>query len=709
MCRARATVGITTLLVLLIVAGVPIVRGAETPAGADAGAVDRTSPRLSFIDGQVSFWRPGAEDWAAARVNAPLAPGDELNTGSPGNLEVQIGPRAYVRAWANTQLGLAGLEPDFVQLKVTTGHVSLDIRWLDPGHTIELDTPNAAFTIERPGYYRVNVTESRTSFITRRGGRATVTPATGTAAAIAPSEEVIVEGADSPLVTTYVAPELDAWDRWNYARTDALIDSVSARYVSPGVYGVDDLDHHGSWRIVETYGPVWVPTGVPAGWVPYSTGTWMWDPYYGWSWVDPAPWGWAPYHYGRWVFVSDFWAWAPGPVVVRPVYAPALVAFFGLRVGVSIGAVGPAVGWVALGWGEPLIPWWGRVGFVGVPWWAGWGGPWIVNNVVINRTTIVHVHEINVYRNATVRNAVVLVPRERFGHGPVTGVRVVQMDPRHLEPVRGRLEVSPVRASLTPDVVRGARPPEAILGRRVVATRAPEDPARWLKPQGIEAPSEAPSVPPRLVPAPAGRNSAEIPPRPPFGASRIERPRSPQPPRLERAQPPSAGPAAPRPQVSRPAPATPQPGTPTAPSRPTPSATGAEPRPAPSAPRVQHRPSAPAPPSRSETPPPRVESRPAPPAPRVERAPAAPAPPRAQVPSEQPQPPAIRDAPRPQMRPLPGEPANRLFPERSEGVPERRERTSVEAPGAAPPGSVPREHPRPANSMRDPRSSGAGR
>ena len=68
----------------------------------------------------------------------------------------------------------------------------------------------------------------------------------------------------------------------------------------------------------------------------------MWDPYFGWTWVDSAPWGWAPYHYGRWVFVSGLWAWAPGRVVVRPVYAPALVAFLGGRVSLSIGVVGPA-------------------------------------------------------------------------------------------------------------------------------------------------------------------------------------------------------------------------------------------------------------------------------------------------------------------------------------------------------------------------------
>ncbi len=655
--RARAV--IAALLVLLMTAAghVPAGWGDEAPPAADPGPIGLTPPRLSFIDGGVSFWRPGGEEWVAAQVNTPLAPGDELYTGAPGNLEVQIGARAYVRAWANTQLGLANLEPDFLQLKVTTGHVALDVRRLDSGHTIELATPNAAFTIERTGYYRVTVTDSRTSFVTRRGGRATVIPASGTAAAIAPSEEVVVEGTDRAQVATYVAPPLDEWDRWNYARTDQLIGAVSARYVSPDVYGLDDLDQHGTWRIIEPYGSVWVPDRVPAGWAPYSTGAWMWDPAYGWTWADSAPWGWAPYHYGRWVSVSGFWAWAPGPLLVRPVYAPALVAFFGGPTSVSVGVVGPAVGWVALGWGEPLIPWWGRAGFIGAPWWAGWGGPRIVNNVVINRTTVVKATHVTVYRNVSVLNAVVVVPRDRFGRGPVTRVRVAQADPSRFEPVRGTLGLSPVRASLAPDVVRGARPPGAALKRAVVTTRAPKDPARWLKPQGIAGPSPAPAAKPRVVLKPARPDATVIAPRPPFGRSSVERARPPQPSPVPRAATPT------------------QP-----PQRPARTTTNAVPLPTPS-PRVEPHPGAAAPTSRPASPSPRAVARPTPP-------------PETRV--------APRPAPRAQERRLPGQPANRLFPGRSEPVPRHDNPPSLDAPRPAPRGSdsEDRSRPRPASRPR---------
>ena len=55
----------------------------------------------------------------------------------------------------------------------------------------------------------------------------------------------------------------------------------------------------------------------------------------------------------------------------------------------------------------------------GVATWRGWGGPRVVNNVVVNRTTTVNVTNITVYRNVNVNNAVVGVPADRFGHGAV--------------------------------------------------------------------------------------------------------------------------------------------------------------------------------------------------------------------------------------------------------------------------------------------------
>lgn len=526
---------LTVLLALVLVVGTASSgRAAGSPSEGQTEAVGPTPPRLSYTHAEVSFWRPGAQDWAPAQLNTPLAPGDELSTGTLGDLELQVGPQAFVRAWGDTRLGLVSQEPSFLRLRATTGHVSLDLRSLPPGRTVALDTPHGAFTIDRPGYYRVDVTEARTSFISRRAGQATLS-AGGPGVVIAAGERVVLEGVPTPSVRREVAPELDVWDQWNHARTEHLLESASARHVPPDVYGADELDRHGSWRVVQPYGPVWMPQAVPAGWVPYSTGRWISDPYYGWTWVDAAPWGWAPYHYGRWVFVDGVWAWAPGPVVHRAVYAPALVAFFG-GPGVHVGIGAPFVSWVALGWGEPLVPWWGRPGFVGRPWWGGWGGPRVVN-----------VTNITVYRNVSVRNAVVAIRRDHFGARSVQERRIPRIDVRRLEPVRGPLHVRPEAESVRGARGPAARPPAAAPVRPVVVTRPPA--ARPVTPRG-EAQHASPAVSagaPRIVSPPRAVEPARVPARPPSGERRVERQRSWPPSALVTPHAAAAPPAATRP------------------------------------------------------------------------------------------------------------------------------------------------------------------
>jgi hypothetical protein len=416
-------IGASLLVVGLGLGSLPVARAADADSDIESEAPGPSPLRLGFTAGDVRFWRPGTESWVPAQANIPLAPGDQLTTDRLGNIEVQTGPDSFVRLWGDSRLALIGHDEDVLRLGVTNGYLGLDLRTVAPGTRVHVDTPHAAITVGQAGYYRIDVLADRTAVSARRGGRATVT-AHGHTASVASDHQIVAGASAGPLEPT-TAPATDAWDRWSIERTDTLLTAESARYVAPGVYGAADLDRNGTWREEPAYGPVWEPRGVAAGWVPYSTGTWMSDPVYGWTWVDAAPWGWAPYHYGRWVFVNGGWAWAPGPRVVRPVYAPALVAFFGPPQPVGR----PFVSWVALGWGEPLIPWWGRAGFVGRPWYAGWSGPRHGHRHGL------HARALD-YRNAGVRNAVVGMHRDRFGRERVERARISSVDVNRLQPVR---------------------------------------------------------------------------------------------------------------------------------------------------------------------------------------------------------------------------------------------------------------------------------
>jgi len=420
--------------------------GAEAPPapdapGATAPAPDVTPPRLGGTWGSVSFWRPGDEQWAAAQVNTPLAPGDSIATGADGTAEIQIGPRAFVRVRPGTQIELNDQQPDRLTLRLDAGEVSIDLREVPAGQAIAVQTTAAVLAPQGPGLYRARFDQTA-AFEARGGGRAGVLPANGAQGVIGSGEQVTIAGAG---IDRRPAPPEDAWDRWNEARTAVLVASPSAQYVSADMYGTQDLDRYGSWSSTPDYGEVWYPASVPAGWMPYGAGRWIWDARYHWTWVDDAPWGWAPFHYGRWVEVRGRWAWVPGPRVVRPAYSPALVVFLD---GPVI-ATRP-VGWAALSWGEPLVPWWGPPRFAGVPTWRGWHGPRVVNNVVVQRTTVVNVKQITVYRNVNVNHGVVAVPHDRFGHDHVGPGRLANVDVRQLEPLHEALPVRSVRANVTP-------------------------------------------------------------------------------------------------------------------------------------------------------------------------------------------------------------------------------------------------------------------
>jgi len=163
--------------------------GAVLHASADdpSDSIGRTPPRLSYAEGEVSFWRPGAEDWAPAQVNTPLAPvtsstRDTRAISSCRSATARSCVRGAIRRSASRIR--TGFPADQGDRRPRLAR-SPDSR---PRRTIELDTPSAAFTIERAGYYRVDVTADRTSSSRDRGARDD--DAGGrTPLAVAPSEE----------------------------------------------------------------------------------------------------------------------------------------------------------------------------------------------------------------------------------------------------------------------------------------------------------------------------------------------------------------------------------------------------------------------------------------------------------------------------------------------------------------------------------------
>jgi hypothetical protein len=476
-----------------------------------------TPPRLSLLSGDVWTWRPGEAEWTPARKNLPLAAGDRVYSAAESRFEMQVGAGAFIRGGAGTEVGIDKHKSDFLRLDVSKGTMFLDARHLGIGQVVEVVTAQAEFRMDRAGYYRLDVRAGTVQLTTRAGGLATVNLPSGKMTVAGSGTRLVVDQSTATPVASETPDAPDEWDNWNYERTFELLDTESARYVSAEIYGLRDLDDHGDWRNVPTYGHVWVPARVAPNWAPYSAGRWIWDPYYRWSWIDDAPWGWAPFHYGRWVHLDGFWAWAPGPQYLAPVYAPALVAFFGSGP-VTVGFGFSSVSWVALGWGEPLYPWWGPPYYIGTPCWRGWGGPRVVKHHPGHhkdrhghhkdrpdhhkhrpghRGDDGHPHQVGDYENGRVRDAVRHLPPGRFGRDRPNRSRPPREDLRNATPLHGELPMQPPGRKSAGRHVRTRVPPPERLRERgearrrlpAVASSAPQPPEQ--PPREVAARSDA--------------------------------------------------------------------------------------------------------------------------------------------------------------------------------------------------------------------------
>lgn len=364
--------------------------------------------RLKYTSGEVSVQPGGVNEWVAASINRPLTTSDRVWADKNSRAELHLGTAA-IRLADETSVTLSNISDNTVQVELHQGTLNLTVRRLYSGEIYEIDTPNLAFTITKAGEYRFDVNSTAdTTVVTVWKGRGEAT-GDGRAVRVESGERVRFTSGTSLAHDNFVSPHRDGFDDWCRVRDKRESGVYSARYVSPGVIGYEDLDYYGSWSYYPEYGRVWFPV-VASGWAPYSYGRWVWVRPWGWTWVDDSPWGFAPFHYGRWVHYGSRWGWVPGPYYVRPVYAPALVAWIGGGWGVGFSFGGPSVGWFPLGYREPYFPYyrssqryWRNVNVTN----TRITNVTVINNYYNNRT---HINNVR-YANRNVPGAVIAADR----------------------------------------------------------------------------------------------------------------------------------------------------------------------------------------------------------------------------------------------------------------------------------------------------------
>ena len=448
--------------------------------------------RLNFSQGSVSFRPAGEDDWVTAVPNRPMVTGDDLWTDEDSRAEVHVGSAA-LQLGAKTGITLLELDDHTTQIRLAQGSLILDVRHVDDDDAYEVDTPNIAFSLSQPGKYRIDVSaDGRQTFTTVWHGRGRVTGGGFTYNVVAGQSASFTGDEQHVDYDLGQVPEQDDLDNWAFDRDDHEDQADSANYVSREMTGYEDLDAYGDWSYVAGYGPCWRPRGIAMGWAPYRFGHWVFVGPWGWTWVEDEPWGFAPFHYGRWAAVNGGWFWVPGPVVVRPVWAPALVAFVGGGPGFRFSA-GVGVGWFPLAPGEVFVPGYhvsrGYVNNVNITntTVTVTRVTTVYNTVIVNKSTTIN----NItYANQRANNGVTVVSHDAFVNARPVAQNVMKVDPRELAaaPVSHVVAAEPVRSSVVgagrPVTVR---PPAAVMNRAVVAVRTPPAPQRPIEQRQAQA------------------------------------------------------------------------------------------------------------------------------------------------------------------------------------------------------------------------------
>jgi len=341
------------LLGLALLAAKPALADPPTRAG-----------RVAEVVGDAWLFDAESREWVRLLRNQTVAEGDRLRTDERSRVSLRVGSTSL---WVDerSDLEFTQLDEGRVLLQLARGDLGLRLRSQEAVSEYKVQTREGMSFAEREGLYRVEqldrgskvyALQGRLRFESGRGGD--VPPVW-----LESGEQAELWWANGPR-TERQRLEGDSFSDWVLAQSRAEGDSLPAmaqRYVSPEMTGVEDLDRNGRWEQSSEFGAVWIPFVVVPDWAPYRYGRWVWTRHWGWSWVDDAPWGFAPFHYGRWVYWGNRWCWTPGRYAVRPVYAPALVAWVGgaVSVGVSLGSGRPApprYGWYPLAPREVYVP-----------------------------------------------------------------------------------------------------------------------------------------------------------------------------------------------------------------------------------------------------------------------------------------------------------------------------------------------------------------
>src|SRR5438270_7810251 len=185
---------------------------------------------LRYMDGSVSVQPQGTGDWVAGEINRPVTNSDNIWADKNSRAELSVGS-GIIRIGSESSLTITNIAEDTVQLQLHQGALNLHVRRLFDSEKYEVDTPNQAFTVLKPGDYRFDVdSDGDKTVVTVWSGEGEST-GDGPAVRIRANEQVRFTNGTSMTVEVHQAPGPDSFDQWARNRDERPDHAESARYV----------------------------------------------------------------------------------------------------------------------------------------------------------------------------------------------------------------------------------------------------------------------------------------------------------------------------------------------------------------------------------------------------------------------------------------------------------------------------------------------
>lgn len=256
---------------------------------------------VNLADGDVSYKHPDAE-WDMLIGGDELRTGDIVKTGLSGRAEILLNPGSYLRIAENSEVVLADASLDNLKIQVLSGSAILEVSMGsgDKGIFATLITPHAKFLVVEGGIYRLNVDQSRSIALVRKGKL--VLPQEGAqqvvkrdlvtiynndgfktsiiGTVVKSKNKIVVEGT-SPLVASLDKRDEDGFDDWSKDRAKTLVAAnqrLSNRALNRSLLGAwgNSFWVYNPFRNCYTYLPGWYGFSSPYG---YGYTTYC-NPYY---------------------------------------------------------------------------------------------------------------------------------------------------------------------------------------------------------------------------------------------------------------------------------------------------------------------------------------------------------------------------------------------------------------------------------------------